>query len=89
MVQITYDFSFYSSGIYKSEFGDWYGWIVCEFVGYGLNGVKFWKVKNQFGRNWGENGYFRIARGTEIPWGENQTCIVLRSHLKSVRKILS
>ncbi|CAL6009437.1 Cathepsin_B [Hexamita inflata] len=71
-IQITEDFLYYNSGIYKSEFGAWFGWVVCEFVGYGVeNGVKFWKVKNEMSRNWGENGYFRIVRGTGIPWGQN------------------
>ena len=59
------DFENYAGGIYKHVSGQQVGGHAVKFVGWGVdNGVKYWKVANSWNPYWGEDGYFRIVRGT-------------------------
>ncbi|XP_028414306.1 dipeptidyl peptidase 1-like [Dendronephthya gigantea] len=72
--EVTSDFMHYKSGIYvnpglKDKFNPFeitnHAVVV---VGYGVDeksGMKYWIVKNSWGTGWGEDGYFRIRRGTD------------------------
>jgi len=59
------DFPTYKSGVYKATSSQYLGGHAVTMVGYGtLNGEKYWKIKNSWNKNWGDNGHFLIARGT-------------------------
>ncbi|KAL7090074.1 hypothetical protein ACP275_12G017500 [Erythranthe tilingii] len=52
----------YSSGVFTGECGKQLDHGVVA-VGYGTeNGVDYWIVRNSWGPDWGENGYFRLER---------------------------
>ncbi|XKL62024.1 hypothetical protein PGB90_001857 [Kerria lacca] len=60
------DFFFYNKGIYTHEYGWWpLGGHAVKVVGWGVeNGTKYWHVANSWSKDWGEDGFFRIRRGT-------------------------
>ncbi|EYC41365.1 hypothetical protein Y032_0571g111 [Ancylostoma ceylanicum] len=59
------DFSSYTGGIYVHKFGGQRGAHAVKVIGWGReNGTDYWLIANSWNTDWGENGYFRIVRGT-------------------------
>jgi cathepsin X len=55
----------YTGGIFNDTTNDTTIVHDISVVGYGVeNGTPFWHVRNSWGTFWGENGFFRIVRGT-------------------------
>jgi len=74
----AYDFMYYTSGIYHSvDAADWIledekkpEWEKVDhsvlLVGWGEeDGEKYWLLQNTWGTEWGENGMFKMRRGTD------------------------
>lgn len=82
------DFFTYRSGIYrKSQFVDRKpkGFHSVRLVGWGeeSNGyqtAKYWIAANSWGRWWGEDGFFRIARGTNECGIEDYVLAAMADH---------
>merc|ERR1740117_360201 len=55
----------YEGGIYEDKTGDLNIVHDISVVGYGVEkGVKYWTVRNSWGTHFGEDGFFRVIRGT-------------------------
>lgn len=56
------DFLSYQQGVYKKNSDYLVGTQFVRIVGWGIeNNEEYWIVANNWGKSWGENGYFRIA----------------------------
>ncbi|GMS81276.1 hypothetical protein PENTCL1PPCAC_3451, partial [Pristionchus entomophagus] len=59
------DFEQYASGIYVHKSGKYLGTHAVKVIGWGTEGsTPYWLVANSWNTDWGENGLFRIIRGT-------------------------
>ncbi|CAA6653808.1 unnamed protein product [Spirodela intermedia] len=59
------DFAHYKSGVYKHITGVSIGGHAVKLIGWGTSdrGEDYWLLANQWNRGWGDDGYFKIARG--------------------------
>ncbi|KHJ99369.1 hypothetical protein OESDEN_00607 [Oesophagostomum dentatum] len=49
----------------KHTWGYQQGGHAIKIIGWGVeNGTKYWIIANSWNSDWGENGYFRMLRGT-------------------------
>lgn len=73
-------FQLYGGGVLTSGCGDRldHGVLAVGFGRDGFGGDKYWKVKNSWGTNWGENGYIRMVKGTGANSGAGE-CGILKS----------
>jgi len=56
----------YTGGIYEDKTGDTEIVHDISVTGFGVtdDGQKYWTVRNSWGSHWGEQGFFRVVRGT-------------------------
>ncbi|GAB2298129.1 Cathepsin B-like protease 3 [Dionaea muscipula] len=60
------DFAYYKSGVYKHITGGVLGGHAVKLIGWGTtaDGNDYWLLANQWNRGWGDDGCFKIKRGT-------------------------
>ncbi|XP_065206834.1 cathepsin B-like cysteine proteinase 1 [Planococcus citri] len=66
------DFPTYKSGIYQHITGKKRGLHVVRVIGWGEeNGIPYWLAVNSWNEHWGDKGYFKILRGSNEVWFED------------------
>jgi len=64
-IHVWKDFMVYHGGIYRHRWGKRVGGHLIVIVGYD-DEQKCWICKNSWGKNWGEDGWFRVAYDKDI-----------------------
>jgi cathepsin B len=60
------DFLTYKSGVYQHTTGQPLGGHAIKIIGWGVDsGVDYWWVANSWNNDWGDNGFFKIKKGTD------------------------
>jgi cathepsin B len=60
------DFPSYKSGVYQHETGAALGGHAVKMIGWGEeNGTPYWLIANSWNSDWGDNGLFKILRGSD------------------------
>lgn len=63
--QVYADFPNYKSGVYQRHSEEHLGGHAIKIIGWGKeNGVDYWLCTNSWNKYWGDQGYFKIRRGT-------------------------
>ncbi|BAT86173.1 hypothetical protein VIGAN_04379900 [Vigna angularis var. angularis] len=84
------DFAHYKSGVYKHVTGYVLGGHAVKLIGWGTtdDGVDYWLLANQWNREWGDDGYFKIRRGTNECGIEEEVTAGLPSTKNFVREVI-
>ncbi|XP_065651803.1 cathepsin B isoform X4 [Hydra vulgaris] len=60
------DFPNYKSGVYQHVSGEELGGHAIKILGWGVeNDTPYWLVANSWNPSWGDNGFFKILRGSD------------------------
>lgn len=71
------DFPTYKSGVYKHTSGQALGGHAVSIIGYGTDsGTDYWLVRNSWNEQWGDDGTFKIVRGTNECGIESQAAAI-------------
>jgi len=77
-------FQLYTSGVMTGTCGTGLDHGVL-LVGYGTDGGDdYWKVKNSWGKNWGESGYIRLCRNCNKNSGRGQCGILMSASYPTI-----
>jgi len=84
------EFFTYKTGIYKySGYSRQAGGHAVKLIGYGTErGLPYWVAQNSWGKQWGEQGMFRIQRGSNEA-GIEESIVFLEPDLRQAMGVLS
>lgn len=85
-MQVFEDFMYYQSGIYQHVTGESVGGHAIVLVGFD-DANNAWIMRNSWGTDWGEQGYFRIKRDDESIFGQTPKALKISSVSAQYRQV--